>query len=210
VRVIEYDMVRENTGEADRKQHVVNGALDGGRYIITINVGSGDVVKESGRGTAGTLSVKVDHDMAQPIADMITVPIRSTDVKKYLHAYESAINELIRMHRKEGRSDLAALYTDMLKDFKNLADELVKVLPNAALPIEKNTMVITATMDVLKFTTPPDSFNSAVLSSGCSCSCSCGCCCSCGAGCGCGLCGCGCGPGCCCDCGCGCSCGCCV
>lgn len=210
VRVIEYDMIRQNPDDADRAQHVVSGSLDGGRYIITINIGSGDVTKTSGRGSAGTLSVKVDHDLAQPVADMITVPIQSTDVKRYLYAYQSAIKQLISMHLKEGRSDLAALYSEILEDFKKLVLEVIKVIPTVALVIEKNAMVITATMGILKFTKQPDSFNSTVLSAGCSCSCDCGCCCDCGVGCGCGLCGCDCGPGCCCECGCGCSCGCCA
>jgi len=154
--------------------------------------------------------VKIDHDLATPVADMVTLPTTSSDVGEYLHGYGEAITTLQAMHQSEGRRDLATLYAAILGAYNDLVAQILRVSPTTSLAIEKNSMVITSTMDVLKYVELPAAFSSAVTANGCTCSCDCGCCCDCGCGCGCGLCGCDCICGCCCECGCGCSCGCCL
>lgn len=210
VKVISYRITRHDPPNADRIQDVVSGSVDGTRFTLTVNIGVGDVTKTTGPGRAGTLSVKIDHDLATPVADMVTLSASETNVAAYLHGYAAAITKLRGIHQSEGRSDLATLYAAILGEYNRLVAQVLKVIAKTPLAIEKNSMVITSTMDILKYATPPAAFNSAVVAAGCSCSCDCGCCCDCGCGCGCGLCGCDCTCGCCCECGCGCSCGCCA
>ncbi|MDA8372443.1 MAG: hypothetical protein M0026_21585 [Nocardiopsaceae bacterium] len=195
-----------NSGVERRSMVTLNAALEAPRYHIGIFVGHGDLETEDGVIQGATMAVGIRHDLAVPVADVVTLADGSSQpVRRHLDSYSASLGRLKDVHSAaEGRAGLVSLYEDIRQGFDRLVQEFADVVPGDYRPL-KNRMLVSATPEILRFVEYPPSFSS-VVPTGCDCSCSCGACCA--VGCGVGACipPKPCGPGCCISCGCGCGC----
>jgi hypothetical protein len=197
---------REVAGGVEKRSMVTySAALDSDRYHISIYAGYGDLDAPQGLIKGATMAVGIRHDLASPVADVVTLSNgEAHGIKTHLSAYGASLGNLRTLHGESNRQDFVALYSDIEQGFNRLMAEFLAVAPQDYQPM-KNRMVVSATPEILKFVEYPTAFVS-VIPQGCDCSCSCGLCCA--VGCGIGLCipPKPCGPGCCISCGCGCGC----
>ncbi|MGH4007079.1 MAG: hypothetical protein ACRDTH_02735 [Pseudonocardiaceae bacterium] len=198
-------ITKESAIDGERSMVTYSVALDAPRYNIAFYVGYGDVETPEGITQAATLSAGIRHDLAMPLADVVTlVDGKDQGVAEHLKAYRSSLGELRTLHVQEGRDELGQLYDMIDIGMARLEEAVVEALPVSYTPI-KNRLLISSMPEVLRLVDFPRPFTSEVIT-GCGCSCSCGCCC--GVSCGIGVCipPRPCGPGCCCSCSCGCGC----
>jgi hypothetical protein len=197
---------RDVAGGVEKRSMVTyNAALDADRYHISVYAGYGDLDAPEGLIKGATMAVGIRHDLASPVADVVTLADgQKHGIQSHLSTYSSSLAELRTLHEKSGRRDFVSLYSEIEQGFARLMAEFLAVAPHEYQPM-KNRMVISATPEILKFVDYPATFVS-VIPQGCDCSCSCGLCCA--VGCGIGFCipPKPCGPGCCISCGCGCGC----